>query len=649
MKKIVQLLLFTFLFTYGKSQNSNVGIGTVTPNPSAILDVQSTNKGMLIPRMSTLQRAAINAVDGLLVYDTDSSDLFVFKDSWKRIKAISTLNQLINGNAAGDILLWNGTEWTITPKCNLFTYYFRDKDNDGFGDKYSPVLGCNPLPGFVTDSTDCDDNNPNVYPGGTEICDNLDNNCNGEIDEGYAMNPDLPDDNFLDENCDGIDGTEADAVFVAVTGMQTNAGSRLEPLSSINAGITKAIATGKKQIYVSAGTYNERVIMANGISIYGGYDAAQNWKRNATNETIILSNTIESGNLIALTANNITLTTTIDRLTIITGNATLSGISNYAVYVNGSPGIKIKSCKITSGNGAAGSDGSAGANGQIGLNGQLGQNGDCDANIGGQGGSGGAASLCVNAGGNGGAGGYGNSMGNKGSLGYGTAAGVGGNGGAAGNPGKTGFSGTAGANGNVGNNGLGGNDGNIVSGFWISNNGIDGSMGTNGSGGGGGGGGGGNYCTLCNSGKGNGGGGGGAGGCAGLGGKAGLGGGSSFALFIYNSNGILVTGNVIKAGNGGKGGNGGNGGFGGQGGVGGAGAAACPVDIGAGGYGGNGGVGGKAGAGGGAAGGVSYALYGVNSASVSPSANSLIGGLGGPGGSSAGSAGSAGAYATTNL
>jgi hypothetical protein len=43
-----------------------------SPNASAMLDIVSNNKGMLVPRMSTLQRnAIISPATGLLVFDTD--------------------------------------------------------------------------------------------------------------------------------------------------------------------------------------------------------------------------------------------------------------------------------------------------------------------------------------------------------------------------------------------------------------------------------------------------------------------------------------------------------------------------------------------------------------------------------------------------
>jgi hypothetical protein len=49
---------------------SSVGIGTVTPNASSVLDITSTTQGMLTPRMTTAQRTAIaSPADGLMATD----------------------------------------------------------------------------------------------------------------------------------------------------------------------------------------------------------------------------------------------------------------------------------------------------------------------------------------------------------------------------------------------------------------------------------------------------------------------------------------------------------------------------------------------------------------------------------------------------
>ncbi|MEO1585906.1 MAG: hypothetical protein AAFS00_01400, partial [Bacteroidota bacterium] len=87
---IFLLLCFLFCsFQYGQAQS--VGIGPVGSNPdaSAILDVESTSKGMLIPRMSSAQRQGIaSPATGLMVYDT-STDSFWFFDgtNWTEITA----------------------------------------------------------------------------------------------------------------------------------------------------------------------------------------------------------------------------------------------------------------------------------------------------------------------------------------------------------------------------------------------------------------------------------------------------------------------------------------------------------------------------------------------------------------------------------
>ncbi len=123
-----------------------------------------------------------------------------------------------------------------------FVDIYTDADGDGFGDDNSLMTTCDPAPDAVTIGGDCDDANPDIYPGAEEIpnndidencdgqlllidedgdgfnsdedcddtnpeinpnaveaCDNLDNNCNGEIDEGLDIV-----EVYLDEDGDGF-------------------------------------------------------------------------------------------------------------------------------------------------------------------------------------------------------------------------------------------------------------------------------------------------------------------------------------------------------------------------------------------------------------------------------------------------------------
>lgn len=85
MKKLIPspsirlIVSFVLLFTTPSLQ-AQTGIGTTTPDASAQLDVVSTNKGMLVPRVTTAQRGAISSpADGLLVYDSDKKAFWFFK------------------------------------------------------------------------------------------------------------------------------------------------------------------------------------------------------------------------------------------------------------------------------------------------------------------------------------------------------------------------------------------------------------------------------------------------------------------------------------------------------------------------------------------------------------------------------------------
>ncbi|WP_235294886.1 FG-GAP repeat protein [Portibacter lacus] len=81
MKCALITILFYFLI-FNQSlfgQNNNVGIGTNSPDASSKLEIESTDQGLLIPRLSSDARKAINSpAPGLLVYDTDKRTIYLF-------------------------------------------------------------------------------------------------------------------------------------------------------------------------------------------------------------------------------------------------------------------------------------------------------------------------------------------------------------------------------------------------------------------------------------------------------------------------------------------------------------------------------------------------------------------------------------------
>jgi hypothetical protein len=84
------------------------------------------------------------------------------------------------------------------------TTWYADADADGFGDPEAPVRACSQPEGVTEDNTDCDDSSDQALPGGVEICDGLDNDCNGDTDDADAgVDPSTFSDWYEDGDGDG--------------------------------------------------------------------------------------------------------------------------------------------------------------------------------------------------------------------------------------------------------------------------------------------------------------------------------------------------------------------------------------------------------------------------------------------------------------
>ncbi len=106
-KLIATVVFILILQSQLLAQNVGINDDGSQPNNSAILDVSSTEKGLLIPRMTEAQRIAIALpAKGLLVYQTETPEGFYIFDgtSWNHLSSAT-------GTAPGQMQHWNGTAW----------------------------------------------------------------------------------------------------------------------------------------------------------------------------------------------------------------------------------------------------------------------------------------------------------------------------------------------------------------------------------------------------------------------------------------------------------------------------------------------------------------------------------------------------------
>ena len=98
--------------------------------------------------------------------DCDDADALVNPGEAERCNGIDDdCNGSVDDNAS-DALTW-----------------YADLDGDGYGDAANPTLSCDQPVGYLADDTDCDDADALISPDGIELCNGLDDDCNGTVDD----------------------------------------------------------------------------------------------------------------------------------------------------------------------------------------------------------------------------------------------------------------------------------------------------------------------------------------------------------------------------------------------------------------------------------------------------------------------------------
>jgi hypothetical protein len=94
--------------------NNNIGINTSTPAATSLVDMNSTTRGLLIPRMTTTQRNAITSpASGLMIYNTTTQTIDTYNSTTSAWVSLGSGGSLTDGNKGDITVSSSGTVWDI--------------------------------------------------------------------------------------------------------------------------------------------------------------------------------------------------------------------------------------------------------------------------------------------------------------------------------------------------------------------------------------------------------------------------------------------------------------------------------------------------------------------------------------------------------
>jgi hypothetical protein len=199
------------------------------------------------------------------------------------------------------------------------------------------------------------------------------------------------------------DDRRLDSTFVYVSQLAGAAddaspqrGSRKRPYKTISFAIQAAKTRGSAAVIVGSGMYNERVVMADGVSLFGGFsgndydgDGETDFNRGRVGEfeTTIADLKGDPINYVSVSVDAVGIIkpTVVERFTIKTADG-VAGMSTYGIRAIGAPGLLLRDLKVIAGKGGKGAfgiPGSTGAAGGAGQVGAAGENPSCPGNNGG--------------------------------------------------------------------------------------------------------------------------------------------------------------------------------------------------------------------------------------------------------------------------
>lgn len=135
LKFIKPILFSTLLLSITAINYAQVGIGTNSPNVNALLDLTSSSKGLLLPRLTDAQRNSISSpLEGLVIYNTTAGKVQVYAKSAKAERV--NLSYYSGATSTGEDYAWQSFTPTISGYISKITLKQRNPRQDPSLDSY---------------------------------------------------------------------------------------------------------------------------------------------------------------------------------------------------------------------------------------------------------------------------------------------------------------------------------------------------------------------------------------------------------------------------------------------------------------------------------------------------------------------------------
>jgi hypothetical protein len=257
------------------TQNGSVGVGTATPNSSALLDLTSTTQGMLFPRMTQTQRGNISSpATGLTIYDTSNNQVETYNGStWVAGASANQPAFSVNKNGTNQVV--SADTWTKV----TWGHVVYDTNSNFASNRFTPTVAGKYL---INASVNCTDNVNNcavaIYKNGSEYALGGQNdivNATAEVNALIDMNGTTDYVEIYADNSGGthIDGTTTNTWFSgtlinsnsANAGGWTNDGTESYLVNSTNlVGIGTATPLGKVDVETTGNSKGALIVNGDG-------------------------------------------------------------------------------------------------------------------------------------------------------------------------------------------------------------------------------------------------------------------------------------------------------------------------------------------------------------------------------------------------